>query len=711
MNQSQTTPAPWSIRNVVLSTIIPGLGQAVGGAISRGIIIFISLITMSALTVWTAAQRARFPDYAVSLRAFLFLLAETAAILIFLQALAYLLRRSFAKEPTQRALINGISIIVSALAIGLVSDLLIDTALPLDQQQMIYGLTATLGAALVAAIWLWNIADASKVTPEGTPSLTPMILLLTLTVLFLGSQITEVNVSKAVREYKDTQIILRRIVWPWRSAFHFDSSDVRAEAKIQAPCISEAEAPPVNQPKENGPWIVATPTCGETSTRDTKGKLTLGTKLTIEGGGFVPGKNTQIQWINPIGNPFTPRGVGEVEFRTDDKGAFTTELYIPETTIPEVAEGPQIHTLVVVQRGEEKFTGQLSREMKLALQGMLESIMMGLVATFAGIALSIPFSFLAARNLMSTIRSSLEGFIGGVLGLLAGGWVGKRVADLIVPIWGGLDRAPIPTALVYLLLTIGLALVAFSLVAKILDRVAERAPMVVSKVISIIGLALIGAGVGYGLGLGYAHGILGISRGAEYAALVDTRYGIIGSLIIAAIFGYWALRIGARGEMPTGQLVYAGIRTALNIVRSIEVLIWGLIAVIWVGPGPFAGVIALTLHSIAALGKLYSEAIESINPGPIEALTATGANRLQTVVYAVIPQVLPPFISFTIYRWDINIRMSTVIGLIGGGGIGFLLIQWIRQFQYDAAGIAVWLITITVASLDFISAAIRERFV
>jgi phosphonate transport system permease protein len=108
---------------------------------------------------------------------------------------------------------------------------------------------------------------------------------------------------------------------------------------------------------------------------------------------------------------------------------------------------------------------------------------------------------------------------------------------------------------------------------------------------------------------------------------------------------------------------------------------------------------------------LYSEAIESIDPGPLEAIQATGGTRLQTIVYAVIPQVLPPFISFTIYRWDINVRLSTVIGLVGGGGIGFILIQWIRQFQYEAAGIAVWLIAITVAVLDYVSSEIRERFV
>jgi phosphonate transport system permease protein len=130
-----------------------------------------------------------------------------------------------------------------------------------------------------------------------------------------------------------------------------------------------------------------------------------------------------------------------------------------------------------------------------------------------------------------------------------------------------------------------------------------------------------------------------------------------------------------------------------------------------VGLGPFAGILALTLHSVAALGKLYSEAVESIDPGPIEAIQATGANWLQMVMYAVVPQIIPPFVSFTIYRWDINIRMSTIIGFVGGGGIGFLLAQWIRLLDYQAAGIAVWFIAVTVAILDYVSAEIRARFV
>ncbi|MGD2104875.1 MAG: ABC transporter permease subunit, partial [Anaerolineae bacterium] len=131
----------------------------------------------------------------------------------------------------------------------------------------------------------------------------------------------------------------------------------------------------------------------------------------------------------------------------------------------------------------------------------------------------------------------------------------------------------------------------------------------------------------------------------------------------------------------------------------------------WVGLGPFPGIIALTVHTIAALGKLYSEAIESIDPGPIEAIQATGATQLQTIMFAVVPQMIPPFVSFSIYRWDINVRMSTVVGLVGGGGIGFILIQYIRLLNFRAAGIAVWFIAVTVAILDYVSAEIRERFV
>jgi len=191
-----------------------------------------------------------------------------------------------------------------------------------------------------------------------------------------------------------------------------------------------------------------------------------------------------------------------------------------------------------------------------------------------------------------------------------------------------------------------------------------------------------------------------------FMGMMATLFGIVFSIPVS----FLAARNLMSGSWVT-MLIYYIVRTILNIVRSIEPLIWALIAVVWVGLGPFAGIIALTLHSIAALGKLYSEAIESIDPGPIEAIQATGANKLQTIMYAVVPQMIPPFVSFSIYRWDINVRMSTVIGLVGGGGVGFILVQYIRLLDYRAAGIAVWFIAITVAILDYVSSEIRNRFV
>ncbi len=191
-----------------------------------------------------------------------------------------------------------------------------------------------------------------------------------------------------------------------------------------------------------------------------------------------------------------------------------------------------------------------------------------------------------------------------------------------------------------------------------------------------------------------------------FIGMMATAFGIILALPVSFL--------AARNLMsasPITLAIYYVVRGILNLVRSIEPVIWAIIFVIIVGLGPFAGILALTIHSIAALGKLYSESIESIDPGPIEAVQATGANWIQTIAFAVVPQIIPPFVSFTIYRWDINIRMSTIVGLVGGGGIGYLLVQWINKTDFKAAGIAVWFIAVTVAILDYISADIRERFV
>jgi phosphonate transport system permease protein len=162
---------------------------------------------------------------------------------------------------------------------------------------------------------------------------------------------------------------------------------------------------------------------------------------------------------------------------------------------------------------------------------------------------------------------------------------------------------------------------------------------------------------------------------------------------------------------PFTFAVYVIVRTLLNILRSIEALILAIIFVVIVGLGPFAGMLALALHTVAALGKLYSEVIEGIDPGPIEAIRATGANWLQIARYAVIPQIVPPFTAFTLYRWDINVRSAIVIGFVGGGGIGFILIELIRVGNMRGVSAVFIAIAAVVIVLDYFSAKLRERLV
>jgi phosphonate transport system permease protein len=170
--------------------------------------------------------------------------------------------------------------------------------------------------------------------------------------------------------------------------------------------------------------------------------------------------------------------------------------------------------------------------------------------------------------------------------------------------------------------------------------------------------------------------------------------------------------LGARNLMtvnPVTGAVYTFVRFFFTIVRSIDVLIVVIIMAVIFGIGTAAGVVALAFHNIGVLGKLYSEAIESIDPGPIEAITATGANRFQVVWSAVLPQIVNPFVSFTIYRLDTNVRLAPILGLVGGGGIGTVLFQNIQLLHYRQASFIVIMIIVVVAAMDFMSAQVRKR--
>ncbi len=204
-----------------------------------------------------------------------------------------------------------------------------------------------------------------------------------------------------------------------------------------------------------------------------------------------------------------------------------------------------------------------------------------------------------------------------------------------------------------------------------------------------------------------------LGAGVDWFYQFDNPWLTLWGPAIAGAVGGLTLAITRRAEseIPVGLVVYYAGRTILNTLRSIEPLIMVIVFAVWVGIGPFAGVLALALHTIAALAKLYSEQVESILPGPLEAIKAAGATRMQTIIYAVIPQIVPPYIAFTMYRWDINVRMSTIIGFAGGGGIGFLLQQNINLLNYRAASAQMVAIAIVVASMDYISSRLRERII
>ncbi len=178
------------------------------------------------------------------------------------------------------------------------------------------------------------------------------------------------------------------------------------------------------------------------------------------------------------------------------------------------------------------------------------------------------------------------------------------------------------------------------------------------------------------------------------------------ALPVAFLFSFLAARNVMEGRQTF--LIYVGLRTFLNITRSIEPLIWAIIFSVWVGIGPFAGMLALLVHSIASLAKQCSEIVESVSHEPVEGIESTGASKVQVVWFAIVPQVILPYVSFAIYRWDVNVRMATIIGLVGGGGIGTLLIKYQGQAMWPEVGCIILVIAIVVWMMDSASSYIRE---
>jgi phosphonate transport system permease protein len=193
-------------------------------------------------------------------------------------------------------------------------------------------------------------------------------------------------------------------------------------------------------------------------------------------------------------------------------------------------------------------------------------------------------------------------------------------------------------------------------------------------------------------------------------ATIETVQIAIWGTMIAILFSIPLALLGARNTTPH-ILVFHATRMLLNALRSINELVFALIFVSAVGLGPFAGVLAIALHATGMLAKFCAEEAEGVDRGQIEALQTTGATKMQVILFAVIPQVIPAFISYSIYRLDVSIRSATVLGLVGAGGLGFSLIQTMKLFKYHQTATCILAIFLLVLVSDIICAKLREKVI
>lgn len=196
----------------------------------------------------------------------------------------------------------------------------------------------------------------------------------------------------------------------------------------------------------------------------------------------------------------------------------------------------------------------------------------------------------------------------------------------------------------------------------------------------------------------YAQNLLHPAVETVQIALWGTLLGVVLALPVCFF--------AARNLSPHAGIFHA-LRQVLNVMRGINEIILALIFVAAVGLGPFAGVLAIAVHGAGMLGKFFAEAIEEIDEGPLDALRAAGAGTLQRIVFGVLPQVLPAWIGVILYRFETNIRVSTVLGMVGAGGIGFELISSMKLFRYEDTATCVIVILVLVLGADLISSKLR----
>jgi phosphonate transport system permease protein len=191
-------------------------------------------------------------------------------------------------------------------------------------------------------------------------------------------------------------------------------------------------------------------------------------------------------------------------------------------------------------------------------------------------------------------------------------------------------------------------------------------------------------------------------------------------MIVTVHIAVWGTVLAILCAVPLGLLssanivpvwVYQPVRRLMDACRAINEMVFAMLFIVAVGLGPFAGVLALWVHTTGTLAKLFSEAVEAIDPGPVEGVRATGASALEEIVYGVIPQVLPLWISYSLYRFESNVRSASVVGMVGAGGIGVIVYEVIRGFEYAQTSAVMLMIIVVVTLLDLVSARIRKLFI
>ncbi len=191
-------------------------------------------------------------------------------------------------------------------------------------------------------------------------------------------------------------------------------------------------------------------------------------------------------------------------------------------------------------------------------------------------------------------------------------------------------------------------------------------------------------------------------------------------MLITLQIAIWGTALAVVCAIPFGLLssaniapawIYQPVRRLMDAARAINEVVFAMLFVVAVGLGPFAGVLALWVHTTGILAKLFSEAVEAIDPQPVEGIRATGANAVEEIVYGVVPQVMPLWISYSLYRFESNVRAAAVVGMVGAGGIGVVLWEIIRGFYYAETCAVLIIIVVTCSLIDLVSAQIRKRFI